>query len=404
MKKNAFTLVELVVTLFILSAILAATFATFITLSRSFKAETKTSETQIESVLGLEILRYDIEMAGYGLPHSTLGVSTCSTGSLPVAYSEALSSASYTDSSSYTPNKYTPDPTSFNDSTNSCEPRAVVLSNNGNTGGDATAGTFDDSDVLVIKSLVVSLSDVTRKYSIRYYDVATSSWKNRAWSSTTRDFVANDKVIVLSSGTDVTSSDRAMQQIGATFYANIDSWPVTTTLPNSGTLTDIFLIYGLETATTPRMPFNRVDYYLQRANTGFPGKCHPQSYTLYRGVIANDSTASGGKRTEQPIMDCVVDFQVGLNLDTGWVTTSGAVGSVTDLTTASNVRSKVKQVKVAVLTHEGQYDKDFSYANTTINLGDSTFSMKTYGLTNLTNYQNYKWKVLLIDVKTVNLL
>ncbi|MBF0464377.1 MAG: prepilin-type N-terminal cleavage/methylation domain-containing protein [Nitrospirae bacterium] len=374
MKKNAFTLVELIVALFILSAILAATFATFITLSKSFKSETKLTETQIEDVLGLNILRYDLEMAGYGLPWT-----------LPGAPSPAISEAA-------SDGTYTVNPNTFNDAAPNA-PRAVIISNNAGDGG---------SDVLVIKSLVAttgntsSTNSLTKKYTVRYKVAGVGT--TQTWNDTTRDFQNGDKVIVLNTGTSPPVSRTLQQQAGCNWYT---TWPGSAACFDPGSATDVNLIYGLST-TTPRMPYNRVDYFLKRP-ASFSSKCHQSSYTLYRGVI----NQSDGKRTEQPIMDCVLDFQAALGLNIAgaltWVSASGAVGSATDLTTAANVRSYLREVKVFILLQDGQFDKDFTYASSSVVIGDSNITLRNYDLTALTNYQNYKWKVVTLDAKTVNL-
>lgn len=207
----------------------------------------------------------------------------------------------------------------------------------------------------------------------------------------------------MNTGTTSTVARTLQQNAGCNWYT---TWPSSAACLDQGSATDVNLIYGL-TTSTPRMPFNRVDYYLKRP-AAFSSKCHQSAYTFYRGVIANNTTANGGKRTDQPIMDCVLDFQVALGLNTGagaltWVAASGAAGSVTDLTTAATVRTYLREVKVFVLLQDGQFDKDFTYASSNVVIGDSNITLRNYDLTALTNYQNYKWKVVTIDAKTVNI-
>jgi type IV pilus assembly protein PilW len=68
MKDNkGLTLVELLVTLFILGIVLAAAYFTYIHLLKGFKQESEEVSTQIESLVGLEILRLDLEHIGYGI-------------------------------------------------------------------------------------------------------------------------------------------------------------------------------------------------------------------------------------------------------------------------------------------------------------------------------------------------
>ena len=76
------------------------------------------------------------------------------------------------------------------------------------------------------------------------------------------------------------------------------------------------LVYGVissdDNGTVVRMPFNRVDYYLKRPTTNFPSRCFPGSFILYRATINHGN----GVRNEQPLIDCVMDFQVAFGVDT----------------------------------------------------------------------------------------
>ncbi len=65
--KRGFTLVELLVAMFIVSLILGTAFLTYITILKGFGRETSSIETQIETAVGIELLRLDIEHAGYGI-------------------------------------------------------------------------------------------------------------------------------------------------------------------------------------------------------------------------------------------------------------------------------------------------------------------------------------------------
>ncbi len=68
MKNNkAFTLIELLVTMVIILVIGAAIYFTYDILLKGFKGESKNIESELENVVGLELLRLDIEHAGYGL-------------------------------------------------------------------------------------------------------------------------------------------------------------------------------------------------------------------------------------------------------------------------------------------------------------------------------------------------
>ncbi|MEO5360696.1 MAG: type II secretion system GspH family protein [Nitrospirota bacterium] len=410
-----FTLAELLVSLFIVAIMIGAIFSSFTTLTRSFKMETKTAETQIENTLSLDLLRYDLESAGYGLPEGT-GTGSCTT---IAAYNEYPTSFTPTGSTNYTPNQFTPDPANLNDSTSSCEPRPIVLDHNTNP----TPSSSNGSDVLVIKSITADRTAVTKKWTMLDATGHYIIWNDTKW-----DLSATDRCIAVNSTRQLVSS-------GFQFSS----------LPASPPAGQFYVLYGVNATTTLRMPFNRVDYYLQRACspqlgncTGtapqhpYPLQCHPSGYTLYRSVLSH----ANGQRVEQPVMDCVLDFQVALGIDTGCTDTlgNGCTGTLTwcrftnlsatpssltpcnvssdpgcstdpcylttsYLNNAMSIRRHLKQVKVFVLAHDGKMDPNFTYGASSIAIGDSDITLKTYNLSALSNYANYRWKLMKLNVK-----
>jgi prepilin-type N-terminal cleavage/methylation domain-containing protein len=67
-REDGFTLVELLVAMVMFVMVISAASQVFTSLLTQFKQQSKIVETQVEGLLGLEILRYDIEHAGFGLP------------------------------------------------------------------------------------------------------------------------------------------------------------------------------------------------------------------------------------------------------------------------------------------------------------------------------------------------
>ncbi|MBF0537524.1 MAG: PilW family protein [Nitrospirae bacterium] len=378
-RENGFTLTELIVTLFVMSAIMAATFSAFLTLSKSFKNMSKRTETHMEDIAGLDIMKYDIEMAGYGLPRAYY------PPALGINYTEAASTGTYG-----------LDPVTLNDAPAN-EPRAYVFADNVVPAGGTGTNT---SDVLAIKSFAVALTSVSEKWTFVYYN--GTNWVYRLWNDTRYDF-KNHEIVVF-----VSAINKVLQVSGGNWYFTLAGWPTynTATMPVPGTIDLTFIMYGITTTTAttaPRMPFNRVDYFLYRPAAGFPARCNPNTYTLYRATI-NQST---GARDIQPILDCVADFQVGFGLDTDannivdtW--TSNAVP-----TSASTLQDQLKELKVFLLIQEGQYDPDFTFATNsthTLTIGDSDITLKTFDLTTLPNYAHYRWKVYKMVTKPLNLM
>jgi len=67
MNKKGLTLIELLIVIFLLAIILSAVYITYTTLLKDYRKETKNIETEIEKMVGLDILRLDITHAGYGI-------------------------------------------------------------------------------------------------------------------------------------------------------------------------------------------------------------------------------------------------------------------------------------------------------------------------------------------------
>jgi len=65
--RKGFTLIELLVTVVLISLIMLAVYYTYNNLFKSSKEETLLAESEIEKVIGGEIIRLDIEHAGFGI-------------------------------------------------------------------------------------------------------------------------------------------------------------------------------------------------------------------------------------------------------------------------------------------------------------------------------------------------
>ncbi|MGA1846942.1 PulJ/GspJ family protein [Deferribacter abyssi] len=67
MNKKGLTLIELLIVLFLLAIILSAVYITFTTLLSDYRRETRSTEAELEKVVGLDIIRLDITHGGYGI-------------------------------------------------------------------------------------------------------------------------------------------------------------------------------------------------------------------------------------------------------------------------------------------------------------------------------------------------
>ena len=358
MKNQGMTLIELLVTMAILIIVLAAVLASYLTVLKSHVQQSAIAQSNIEKAISLEILRKDIEMAGFGLPWNVNGTS----------YNEADSNSTAI-----------PNPSSFNDAP-SDPPRGIVFSDNGNTNAN-------NSDVLVIKSSIANIdNEVAKKWGYAYY--TSSQWSIKSLSS--EEFDQGNYYIAL------TIDDRKLTPDST---SNSTNWYFNTLSPDLGNDTGkVFLVFGINDSG-PRMPFNRIDYYLKRPSSNLPDRCNPDIYELYRAEI----NQGDGKRNEQPILDCVADFQVAFGLDTN---NDGKINNWTNSlpSSAQDIRNQVKQVAVYIIYQEGQKDDHPVFSQNSINISAPDGSpIKSVNLTNLSNYQFYRWKLLQMRVNPLNL-
>lgn len=96
MKNKGVTLIELLVVLAILSVVLTAVYDAYLTVLNSYKQETTTSIANIDKLIGLEILRRDIQNAGFGIPANTSPLEYDETNNTLIVRSTISSRNDYT--------------------------------------------------------------------------------------------------------------------------------------------------------------------------------------------------------------------------------------------------------------------------------------------------------------------
>ncbi len=365
-RDTGFTLIELLITMLLLGFVIAGISQTFTGILSQFKQQSKIAETSIEGIVGLELLRQDIENAGFGLPWRPDTMPT---------YQEAVAATAYTDdlSSNDTPTN---------------PPRAFAV---------YQGAGWNGSDVLIIKATNVARNDTAQKWT--YIDTANVA---RTWDVTTENLGDSDHIIIIDPGTTdgnrrtLVTASTATADWRTTFGARSDY------VPSSG----YYLVYGIANSTTTalRMPFNRADYYITNpASTSTrPDRCAPNASVFSKNVISH---ANGGRNDNLPLLDCVADVQVVFNLDRNGDGTAGDYAEpLTDVTavalTAEQIRNQVKEVRVYILAHEGQMDKSYTHPVTNILVGEAGIGGRTFDIgANV----NYRWKVYTLVVKPANL-
>lgn len=332
------TLIEVLVAIVVSLLTLGALYEAYISLLRTQKQQVKIAENNLQVLMALEYLRKDIELAGFGIPRST---------SVTLNYNEANAYATCSPATYNTAPSGMPKPLDLGD--NSC----------------------NNSDYLVIRSTAANLDKaVSRRWGYIYYD--GGNWQRISLSA--QDFSDADKCVVL--------------DLNKTLVA----WDVSCKNFNGNNTSMIYFLFGVNDGTL-RMPFNRVDYYLRRPNS-LPARCNPSTYELYRAEITHNGT-----RNEQPILDCVLAFQIVAGRDTNG---NGTIDQWSkDLTTlsASDIFGQVKEINLYILYQEGPKSPTEVTENSTVRI---TYPDNTYDDIQVPS-KYYRWKLIQMKVKPLNL-
>jgi prepilin-type N-terminal cleavage/methylation domain-containing protein len=415
--ERGFTLVELLVAMVVFVFAMIAATNSFMPLVNQFKQQGKITETQVEGIIGLDMLRLDIEKAGFGLPWFINDINNnndLTDDWNQLKYKESNDSASYN---------------AYDDTDNA--PRAILVGNN--VGLDTTILGINSSDYLVIKAVNVRLDDEAQKWSYTYLHpengllwqpdgTAAHEWKDGGGAAdNTRNMDNSTKVIALKPSQNdeyynilITEQDPDTGEY-VKYYDTFQQFDTAANLIKPFDPSEIFVLYGIGPDNSLGMPFNRADFYISNpATSSVPGRCAAGTGVLHKGVIAQ--VTAGGQRVSGPLplVDCVADMQVIAGLDTD---SDGAVDSYSEALldpatgpTAQDIRIQVKEIRVYILMHEGQRDPNFNYPNPTIDVGEFSLG-KTAGGGNsfnfaaegITFWQNYRWKVHTMVIKPDNL-
>ena len=348
-RDSGFSILELMIALAIVALVLLAASTFFIGVVKQYKVQTKITESNLEGILGLELLRQDLESLGYGLPWNNLP-----------SYLEASSGI-------------------LNDG--GVAPRAVVSVDASNL------GINNGSDYLVIKSTRVGMDNAAGKWTTLRAGAVT-----RDWNSTEENLASTDRVIVLAPGGATTDQRVLMTPVGGAQFNSLSSYAPTDEFQTN-------IVYGIGSQAT-RFPFNRADYYIVGNSVLYPTPrhCTPITGTLVKRVVNH---SDGTLDPPLPLLDCVADLQVVFGLDNNadrqvdsWDLTMAGM-------TAEQIRTQLVEVHVNILVQQGQRDDSYRYPNPTVYVGDPAIGGGRYFDVSL--YPNYRWKLYSIVVKPRNL-
>jgi prepilin-type N-terminal cleavage/methylation domain-containing protein len=361
--EKGYSFVELLIVMLIIGFVLAGGSDMIVSLLRGYKQQSKISETNIEGIISLELLRRDIESAGYGLPWVIPSGTT---------YQEAQNAPA----------------SAYNDSTAN-PPRALL------SGFDAGGRAY-----LVVKAVNLANNDLGGNNACAKWTTLLTSGGTTSWDPSTENLSSTDRIIVISPGATAANSRSLVGPSGSAI-----SLLKMSDVSALADFNETRIVYGVAPAdgTNPlRMPFNRADYYVS-TTVVVPGRCAPGTGVLVKSTV---SQADGGLTTV-PLFDCVADMQVVTYLDTNadgsWDIRSNGLAVAASATAAQTIRDQLKEVHVFILAHEGQ--RDTSYTNTTnpILVGESVALGRNFDLSTITDWQNYRWKVYTLVMRPNNL-
>jgi prepilin-type N-terminal cleavage/methylation domain-containing protein len=393
---QGFSLVELIVVMAMFLIIIAVTGDTFSRIMTRSSVQSKGAASNIEGIVGLEMMRKDLASVGFGLPWSF---------DSSISYKEVKPGA--TDSREAIAAAYNVTP-NVEDQTE--VPMAVSGGNNVELTPENSSKLIQGSDYLVIRATSIGSSQTSQRWSFMNYTGTTKPVPLEPESWSRENLAEDDWVVVLRVGLSAAFTKELVSDAGSftTQYNNLANFE-----PDEKRVAHY--IYGVSTsANKPRMPFNRADYYvripLSTEENRLPQRCAPNTGILYKALVdhANGSVSSPG--SELPLLDCVADLQVVYILDSssnGQITETESLAGLT----MSDIRDQLKSIQVYVLSHEGGKDSLYTYPNETIAVGPTvdgitagsngrTFNLKE---TIKTGWERYRWKIYRFTVNPLNL-
>lgn len=436
---KGFTLIEMLITMVLVIVVIMITGAAFESILKSSGRLVASEESNIEGVIGLEMFRYDLQQAGYGIPDTF-------TPPIPTYIEAAFAPADKcNDAPSGVPRPFA----SWDSLTGATDTNAEV-STSETASDDASFSVLDGTDYLAVKATTVGRSKAAKKWTYQNYSGAPgeafSAKIPNVWPNSEDNFKSGDRVIVLKRGflDDGSITNTLIFNNNGTGNPDI-YWSDTVTSSLSDNfrpgLTDAtHYLYGVDDGELG-MPFNRADFFVARPATAssIPTACAANTGILYKATVNH----ADGKLNYKPLLDCVANMQVVFGWDVnsdGIITESSAYGATVSVSgtasgadikaimlDATKIRKTLKYIKVYIMAQNGRKDVNFqntdiimnntfsvvvgdantSASNTTTSLYNSASNVsitKGYTAADLTakGWLNYRWKIYRIVVKPKN--
>lgn len=440
LSQAGFTLIEILVTMTLFIVILVIASDAFNKIVSQSSKYSKMEESNIEGVIGLEVMRHDLGQMGFGLPwgwaradnSTSPPTSLVADSTVTIIYSEADGNPA----------------SLFNDSTGTT---ASALGIPRGLAGSSVLGQFTSAYIAVKGSTLGRNKSSQHWTHIPYHNYSGANSdpdESRPVIFSANSPIAGEKVVMVTSHYNDPNLDHRLIVDSDTSKNNIFhqdfslSGMASSYLPLDDLQT--YMVYGIEdtTSTNVRMPFNRADFFIKIPSgvtaTGdgvLPSFCAPRTGVLYKATVNH----ADGKYNYIPLLDCVADMRVvlgwtppvdctlsagkdfvytslpdsGNNIaasETDTKCTDPIKGYLTNADTAGfskarALRENLKLVKVYILAQEGKLDRGYTAPNTKIDVGDRITNgydtTKTYNLSG--TQLNYRWKLYRIVVRPKNL-
>jgi hypothetical protein len=371
--RSGITLVELLFVMAIFSIVIGGLVSSYQVMVRQGGREFRRAETSIENNITSTMIERDLIMAGYGLAETYSG-----TGINPPF------------------------------------PVSVSATENAGAGG---------SDTLTLMGTALGLNSRAAQGWTYLVDLAAAptftSWGD-AREDLTSSAVSNDVVVMIEPTT-----KRLLAYAPANWLFNYRGLNANVTATNGNnsypfnSQQEGTLLYGLYNTANPPLaptqPCYAVRYYLQ-APGAIPQNCAPNTFSLLRAENLQSANPGNG----QPILTCVLDLQVAFGLDMNndgiidfWDNGGVQAATYTGVTGPETLNKKLKQVRMYILTQDGNYDSSYTFSNPdpdfaaqtdTIRVGDLHLQGGGVGRNvQLTAAQRkYRWKVISFAVTPRN--
>ena len=395
-RSSGFTLVELIVVMAVFMTVLIISAQAFNNILSNSSRLTRSEESNIEGIIGLEVMRHDLEQMGFGLPWGFSG---------SIDYKEATQSDE-----------------SMNDKPDGV-PRAFV-------------GYYNYSSAIIgVKASSVGTEKAAQRWSyIPFMNYSAATKESRPVNLGATSPQPGDRVIALKTSFNNHTTASLRMSGSNSFYFNYNT---------TGYIHDDFLpandqetnfVYALSNDKI-LMPFNRADFFVSTSAGAVPGFCAPGTGVLYKATVKNTETGGGGY-IYIPLVDCVASMQVVL----GWSSNAGmdvvqdSVSTYTSLPFLGNtkievkgsgagtplsgsdildwfnnkdakrIREQLKVVKVYILAQEGKRDSSYTFPQNKIIIGNDDEKSLTREYTLTDEQRHYRWKLYRLIVKPKNLV